>query len=236
MTEPKPTGDLPHKLKRSLLYSFIAFLAISALIAIVTVIAGSFSDFTIKVLITTTTIAGASICLLCAGAYGERRHVYWPGIASGVLVILAATLIIGGAWLEASSEEYWKTTAVIGVFAIADAHSLALLAVPLRRDHVWLRPVTTASIVLLACLVSILIVMIGYLSLWQPWKLGIVLAILVALETLVIPLLSRLTKSEATPQGATLLLTRRSHGIYEDKQGRVYELRDITDDCSRHEP
>jgi hypothetical protein len=53
-----------------------------------------------------------------------------------------------------------------------------------------------------------------------------VLAILAALETLIIPILGRLTVARVQTS-RTLTLTRREDGTYEDRQGRVYEVTEI---------
>jgi hypothetical protein len=47
----------------------------------------------------------------------------------------------------------------------------------------------------------------------------------VALETLVIPLLARLARAAEEGQTETLSLTKRPDGLYEDAQGRLYEVK-----------
>ena len=65
--------------RKACLYSFIAFLAFSALLAIFCVLLGKFGDFEGKVLITTSVIAAASICaFLCCSAHSSRFQIRCP--------------------------------------------------------------------------------------------------------------------------------------------------------------
>jgi hypothetical protein len=126
------------------------------------------------------------------------------------------------------SEVYWKTTAICSVFAIAFAHSLALLAVGLRPTHYWLQLATGINIFALASLISLMIVV--ELDSEGVFKFVAVLAILVALETLVIPILGRLAGAAPNQAGETLSLTRREDGTYEDKGGRIYRVSEMPND------
>jgi hypothetical protein len=62
------------------------------------------------------------------------------------------------------------------------------------------------------------------------FKFVAVLAILVALETLVIPILGRLAKVVSTQAGEALSLIRREDGTYEDKGGRIYRVSEMPND------
>jgi uncharacterized membrane protein len=137
-------------------------------------------------------------------------------------------MLILGVWAEAYFGSYWKTTGIVSVFAIASAHSLALLAVRLRPTHSWLRPLAAGIIFALATLISF---MIAYeLHDKSAFKLVAILAILVALATLVIPIMARLGEVAPSRSGETLSLRKREDGRYEDKNGRLYEVKELPSD------
>ena len=211
------------------LYSFIGFLALSALFAIVCVIRGEFGEFEVKVLVTTLVIAAGSICSLCCSAYAGRTHNTWPALGGIGVATLAGALLILGVWMEIESEPYWKDTAVLGVLAAACAHALALLALRLKPEQRWLQVVTSVNIALLALVISSMI--LGEVDNEDVLKVVVVLAILAALGTLVVPILSRLARAQPDQPRAELLLTPRDDGTYEDKHGRVYTVTEVPDRC-----
>ena len=222
------------KIKRGSLYCMICFWALGAIFAIVTVLTGQFKWFEIKVLLTAITIALASICALCCSIYTVRSGRKEPGLAGITLAVLSAALIICGLWFEIGMRTnfevvYWKTTAILAIFAVAFAHSLALLCVRLPRKFLWLRIATTVNMFLIASAVSIMLV-------WEieedgAFRLVIVLAILAALATLIIPILSKVMnlegKGETSPQ---LILTEREEGLYEDPGGNLYRVEKVEGD------
>jgi hypothetical protein len=210
--------------RKACLYSFIAFLSFSALLAIFCVLFGKFGDFEGKVLVTTSVIAAASICALCCSAYSAKFQNRAAGTGGTLLAAAAAVMIIVGVWGKFQSPCYWKTTTVFSVFAVATAHWLAPLLVRLPATHRWLPSLTGINIFFLATVITSMIV-------WEAndagrFKLAAVLAILAALETLVIPILSRVTRPIARP---SLVLTQRDDGTYSDKNGRVYQVTKVSE-------
>src|SRR5699024_4671635 len=133
-----------------------------------------------------------------------------------MLAFVAAALIVLGTWAEIDSEGYWHSTITIGVFAVAAAHTLALLGLRLLPSHAWLKPVTAVTIFSLAAIVSLFITTAAFDE-DVTWKVMIVLAIVVVLETLVIPLLTRLAGAEDEPDRQTLTLSRKADGVYADE-------------------
>jgi hypothetical protein len=230
----KQSADMVSSVRKGFLYSFIVFLAISALLAITSVLFGKFGEFEIKVLVTTSVIAVASICSLCCSAYTSRSQNALPGIAGISVAGVSAAMLIIGVWTEMDSEGYWKTTAILSVFAIAFAHSLALLAVRLRPTHSWLQLGTAINIFALAAIISGMIV--GEIDDEGVFKFVAVLAILAALETLVIPILGGLAKAELRQVRETLSLTKREDGIYEDERGHLYEVNEMSNKSMQATP
>lgn len=224
---------LSARLRKVSLYCFVIFLAISALLAIAAVLSGSYEVFELKILLTTTVIAAASVCGLSCSASAQRTGLLAPAVSGAALACVSALLFIVGAWLEVSSDLYWRLAIVSGIYAIAVAHALALTGLPLRRAHAWLRPLTVALIFVLATVIAAVVWSLFWAD-WimnGVWNLIIVLAIVVVLATLVLPILSRLAADEAEPPAAKLQLTRRSDGIYVDPQGRVYRVTALPPDA-----
>src|SRR5699024_10411116 len=110
---------LSTRLKQGSLYCFVIFLVISALLAIAAVLSGSFDVFELKILLTTSIIAAASVCGLCCSVHAQRSDTVWPGALGVGLALASAALFIYGAWLEVSAEDYWRLTVVLGIFAVA---------------------------------------------------------------------------------------------------------------------
>lgn len=226
MTDMKQDVDAANRMRKGSLYSFIAFLSASALLAIGCVLFGDFRGFVMKVLITTSVITVASICSLCCSVHAGRTANFLPGVAGIFLAGVSATMLILGVWTRMHPVGYWKTSGIVGVFAVAFAHSLLLLAIGLRRTHRWLRLAAAINIFALAGLISFMILNeidddMGV------FRLLIVLAILAALETLVIPILARMAKVRPTQARQTLSLTKREDGSFEDERGQLYEVNEM---------
>lgn len=223
---------LPARLKQGSLYCFVIFLVISALLAIAAVLSGSFDVFELKILLTTSVIAAASVCGLCCSVYAQRTGVAWPGAAGAGLAWVSAALFVYGAWQEVSGEDYWRVTVILGIFAIATAHTLSLLGLRLRPAHDWLKPVAAITIFALAAIISTVVWSLfwGDWIVTGVWNLIIVLTIVVVLETLVIPVLTRLAgDAPPAPIPEKLLLTRRDEGLYADAHGQLYNVRAVAD-------
>jgi hypothetical protein len=227
MAEKMPDADLMGRIGRASLRSFIVFLSLSALFAIATVLFGEFGDFEAKVLATTSVIAIASICSMCCSAHARRKRASLLSVGGILLAVAAAAAVTVGIWAQFDCESYWKTAGILGVFALAAAHALALLAVRLPTPHRWLQIVTAANIAVLAIVIaSMIVVESGDRA---AMKLLAVLAILVALETLVIPIVARLSGEVGDRANGTLSLTRREDGLYEDRHGVVYDVKPLSD-------
>src|SRR6516225_10056517 len=94
--------------KRIALWFLIVSVGASAVLGIILVLLGSFSELQTRIILTTLTISAASICALASGALWEKKHELWlpvPGIA---LASLAAILLIVGIWTERGSDQFWK--------------------------------------------------------------------------------------------------------------------------------
>ena len=136
-------------MKKIFLYSFIIFLCLSALLAIISVLNSGFGRLELKFLATTSAVAIASICALACS-----QHPW--GIAGTILATLSALMIVLGVWLDVSQDIYWRIAAIVSVFAIAFAHAVVLLRIPLTQ-YQWLKITTGISIFVLALLLAFFI-------------------------------------------------------------------------------
>lgn len=218
---------------RAFLNAFIAFLALSALVSIVAILGGKFGEFEIKVVLSTITIAIASLCGLSCAAYGRKTGHHELSVSGVALALLSAGLIIGGMWTGADAGAYWKTTVVLSVLSVACAHFFGLALASLRPSHQWVLVMAGVAIFALAGIISVQI-------LAESWaeegvlKLMAVVSILIAMATLTIPILHRMDRAPAEGKGEKITVTRSTDGTYRADDGRVFVLRESAED--RHEP
>ena len=211
-------------IRRLSLLAFISFLGLTALIAIISVLAGEFGEIQGKILATTFTISAASICSMSCAAFIEKKKLAQLGISGALLSVSAATLLIVGLWPEIDSEGYWKTTITLGVFAIAFAHAFLLVLPELDKRQKWIQPVSSVSIGILALL--IVVAAWGEIDDEGYYRLLTVVAIIVGLETLVIPILMKLRRRDGQER-EKLVLERIQDDVYRDPAGKRYQLKEI---------
>ena len=196
----------------------------TALVAIVTVLSGQFGDFQVKVIITTSVISAASICVMSCAAFIEKRGMN-PFCFLGIISALAAAaLLIFGVWNETDSDQYWKSAITVSIIAIALAQIFLLLLPNLAGKYRWTQ-------VLFVFFISILAVQIIY-ALWAEvdndiyYRGVIVVAILVVMMTLIIPVCSKLQGKQDGPADR-LILRKTADGIYIDQLGRKLRITEI---------
>lgn len=182
-------GDyaLMAKLKRLSLWAFIGFLVVTAIVAIVAVVSGDFGDFESKVLITSLIISGTSVCMMAYATFAERTGMVKVGQVGVALAVAAAGLLLVGMWSERGEDEFWKVTLTFLILAVGLAYALLLLLPELRGRQRWVRTTSSVSIGALAAMMIVAI----WVEFSEGWYVRVlaVMAILVALQTLVIPVL-----------------------------------------------
>ncbi len=187
-------GDygLMTKLKRPSLWAFIGFLVVTAIVAIVAVVSGDFGDFEAKVLITSLIISGASVCVMAYAIFAERSGRVRVGQVGVALTVVAAGLLLVGMWSERGEDEFWKATLTLLILAVGLAYALLLLLPDLKGKQRWVHTTSSVSIGALAAMM-ILAIWVEFSEGWYIRLLAVV-AILVALQTLIIPVLMWLRK------------------------------------------
>ncbi len=210
--------------KKAFLYALIGSVGLSALLGILAILSGRFGWFEIRILLTTVTIAAASICGLACGAYLTTRQGRALPLSGVALTLLAAVMVIGGIWTEASSEGYWKLAACASVFSVACAHLSLLSMARLAEWFRWSLAAAYAVIFLVASLIVLMILVESHGA--GMFQLLGVAAIIDAAVTIVIPVLHRLSKSEVAAQqpGEPQVMPGRYDAEIEQLKQRIAEL------------
>lgn len=220
--------------RRLALQSFIGFLVLTALLAIFSVAVGEFGELEARLVCTSLAISLASICAMACAAHMEKRRQVALGAGGVALAVAAAVAVIAGVWTKASDETYWKATASLVLLAFASAHAFVLWLPDLAPGQSWVQVAAALSIGLLAALI------IG--GIWHQagletyWRLTVVVAIVVALETVVIPILTRLRGDGERLDRRPLRLLRVADGIYADAAGRRYRVEPVPDHATPRAP
>lgn len=179
--------SLTINLRRLSLWVFIGFLVVTALVAIVAVVSGDFGEFEIKTLVSSVVISGASVCVMVNAIFAERRLQPRLGRGGALLAVAAAGMLLAGIWSERNEDEFWKATVTVVILAVGLAYALLLLLPELRGKQRWVQTTSSLSIGALAGM-SIAAIWVEFSEGWYI-RLLAVAAILVALHTLVIPVL-----------------------------------------------
>ena len=124
------------------------------------------------------------------------------------MTFAAASMILIGMWADLEVEWYWKSTASISIFGVATVHICLLSIAKLTGRFSWVFFVACQVIFGLALLLSIVI-------LWEienerMFRFLAVVAIMDAALTLVIPLLHRISKTEANRSEMMMPLDERN--------------------------
>ena len=208
-------------LRRLSLKTFIAFLILTALIAIVSVLVGEMGKLQFKILATTFTISVAGVLSMIAAAFIESRGRTVLGLVGLAAAGVAAVLFLVGVWAEMEDSEFWKTTGTAAVITFAFSQSFLLSLPRLDERQNWVQPVTVGTIGLLAA--QIIGAIWGETDSELYVRLLTVVAILVGLETIVIPILMKLRKG-GEPAKRVLVLERIDAETFRDSNGERYRV------------
>lgn len=222
-------------LRRAFLWSFLGFLGITALLAIVVVVGGEFDERMARVLGTTATVAGSSVLAMACAAFRERQRV--AGTVGIVLAGAAAVCGIALLWAEKFDEDLGRATVLVFVYAVSVAHAELMLLARLPKRYRWVQTALVVGIALMALTLTPVILEEVYDRDAVGRFLG-VLAILIALGTLAVPVLLWISRSERAEEAAAaptmagaatmlrrLALVEQPDGSWRGDDGGVYELR-----------
>lgn len=187
--------------KKIALWFLIGSIVISAILGIIIVLAGTFSDLQIRIILTTLTISAASICALASGALWEKRRERFLSSLGAILAALAAILVITGIWTETESKEFWKFVISLSLVAVATAHACLLALARLAPRFAWTRVAATVAVYSLAGLFIYII----YFTPGGDTGVRIIGAtsIIVAALTILTPIFHRLSRGDLSAPGPT---------------------------------
>jgi len=210
--------------RKFLLKIFIGFLGLTALIAIVFVLAGKFGVVQWKILATTSTISAASICSMACAAFIGRRKRIGLGLMGIILSVAAAILAIAGMWPEIENEAFWKITLTLTVLAVASAHAFLLLLPELDENHKWIQTVSTAAIGVLS--LQLIVAVWVQIANDVYYRFVVVVAIVVGLATLVVPIMMKLRKGDERKR-EKIVLEKVEGNIFRDAAGKRFQLKEL---------
>jgi MFS family permease len=220
------------KFRRFSLKVFIGFLGLTALIAMVSVLMGTFGELQKKILATTFTISAASICSMSCAAFIDRKKLVLLGLFGVLLSVSAAVLVITGVWSEMKNDVIEKIIITLIVSAVAFAFAFLLVLPELDDRQKWVQALSSVFIAILALQAVVAVWLEGYIKLndWY-YRLLAVVAIIVALETMVIPILMKLRKVDGRKNGR-MVLERIDGDVYRDTAGKRYRLTEMDTESS----
>ncbi len=208
--------------KRTALKIFIGFLGLTALIAIVSVLAGNFGDTQWKILATTFTISMASICSMSGIVFIEKKRQVMLGCIGIVSAIVSALLVIVMLWGHMGNDDIlFKCLLTLIVLAIAFALGFLLMLPELDAGQRWFQTLTSVCICLLA--LQIIVAIWWEIQADVYYRILAVMAIIIGLQTLLLPMLMKLRKGDV-PLTEQLLLVKVEHDLYRDLNGKTYRL------------
>jgi hypothetical protein len=189
-------------LKRPLLYLLAGSVVIGAALGIFLVLRGQWGWIEVRVILTTITLAVASLCgLACDHSRVARGWNVLPRLGL-TLTLLATVAILGIIWLDDTLDEDWfvKTAVCLAVWAVATVHVCLLSIVWLAPRFRWVFFLAQQVIFGLAALISAMLI-------WEiegarMFQFVAVVSILDAALTLLIPLLHRISRTERSGESA----------------------------------
>lgn len=180
----------------------IASLSVAALIGIVALLFGTFTELQGRIMLSTLLIGVVSVLALCnlAGIDRAFRWISVTGLGVTALTLLSGLVLI---WMDrsgATNDEWlWKTFGIAGIAAVSAAHASLLLLLGGRTNKVvrvglW---ATLAIIALVFLLIAALIVTDGDVGSEAYARVLGTVAILDVLGTIVVPVVALFLRDPA---------------------------------------
>ena len=138
-------------------YALACTVIAGIVLSILTILAGSWDWFPVRVILTSFTVSGASICALACAALRERDRAHILPLPGLVLSLAGAVLVIFGLWSDVGDPTYGQLTASVVVFATATAHLSLLSLARLSNRFTWALVVAYAAIYGLAATLTFML-------------------------------------------------------------------------------
>ncbi len=213
-------------LKRPLLYSLVGSVVLGALLGIVLVLRNTWGWFEVRVILTTITVAIASLCGLACDLSRTPRGANILPRCGLLLTLVAAGLILAGMWTDLEKDGFWKFTASVSIFAVATVHICLLSIAQLARRFRWVFFIACQVIYGLAVLLSVIV--FWELENERMFRFVAMISIVDAALTLVIPLLHRISRADDNHAHLALPIAARNLAAIDDEiatlKKRIVEL------------
>jgi hypothetical protein len=200
--------DRSHELRGWLFRVLIGSILFGAGLGLIFVLRNEWSWFEIRVMVTTATIAVASVAgLACDLARSSRRAnvIPWVGLT---LTVVAAAMVLIGIWPDIDAEAYWKATACVSVFAVAAVQVCLLAMARLSRRVAWVFFLATQVAFGLASVIAGTIILEPQSD--EVWRFVAALSIINAALVLIVPVLHRMSRLEEPGEALVSPLGERS--------------------------
>jgi len=183
-------------MKKTILYTLITTFCISAILGIVIIILDMWNDVTTKILLTTVTIFGFSIPTLCCSNLYEKKSNHWFAILGMIICILSGIYVLSLIWELINPDFGEALKGILTAIVISTSLGHLSLMMLVSNSDSTVNGVKNATII-----VSVLLDCMIILSLWVEdnmfsWQFYAIVGILVALGTIVTPILNKVRKSE----------------------------------------
>lgn len=189
---------LAFNLKRNGIKFVLASIAVNAVIGIIAIVSGEFSELDAKILVTSLSVTGGSVLALANLAARTQQFVkYMPETGAG-FAIIGFALLTYGAWTEFDSEDVGKAAGTAILFASGIGHAGLLSRSRLLPQY---QLVLRSAWLFAGILVGMITFLIWSLNVVDndiyPRAMGVVI-ILLAAATLAVPVLHRASKVDLT--------------------------------------
>ena len=177
-----------------MLYSLVGSVVLGALLGIVLVLRNTWGWFEVRVILTTVTVAIASLCGLACDLSRTPRGANILPRGGLVLTLVAAGLILAGMWTDLNKDGFWKFTISVSIFAVATVHICLLSIAQLAKRFRWVYFIACQVIYGLAVLLAVIV--FWELENERMFRFVAMISIVDAALTLVIPLLHRISRTD----------------------------------------
>ena len=137
----------------------LASIAVNALIGIIAIVSGDFSDFDGKVLVTSLSVTGASVLALANLTVRERGGLRYVPEVGAVASVIGFTLLVIGVWGEFSNENLIKSSVTGILIGIGTAHGALLSLSKLKQSYI---PVLWSAWGLAGLLILLFLILIWF--------------------------------------------------------------------------
>lgn len=182
--------------KKNILNLFIVMTIITTIVALIAVLQNNFSHEQIQILLTCAVITFMSLCSLSCINFLEKSSqamiVKICAYAGFIISMLSTISTICAIWLEISQDEFIKAIIILLIFSYAIAHTFALLSFKLSKSASPILFVVASTFFLFTLYTSQMLI---YESSDEgSFKILIIFCILIALFTILIPVLAKKEK------------------------------------------